>query len=168
MNSFTLSQVLLVSSVLLFALTYDDAVPIPNKQISGKTISISQIIPKGRLAVQVMKRTYIPNNTDSKYGSNITKSDGQWKSYDYVPSKWYRRTIGRTILTTIRTLRKRNRRGRRRHKRGAKINNDPVFISEFPTNRRFYIMTNKLSLYIRVHLDGTIDGTRDSTDPRSK
>ena len=66
-------------------------------------------------------------------------------------------------------FKKMKRRSRRkRQKRGAKVNTDATYISEFPTNKRIYKYCNKLGFCLRLNADGKVDGTRRKDDPHSK
>ena len=120
----------------------------------------------GRLAVQVIRSAeeFIAKSPERELSiiEETTSTNGERAQREFVPfSDWYKKTF-------LARLKKNKRRTRRRHKRGAKINHDASYISEFPTNRRLYKLANKLGYYLRIHADGTVDGTANRNDPKSK
>lgn len=131
----------------------------------------------GRLSIQVLRPVakFTKKNNPEKEIRDIEQRTAPQKLSitragvntfkDYVPNKLF---ASRYYPTNYRKP-KRSRRGRRRHKRGAQINHDLAFISEYPTNRRVYKIVNKLGYCLRIHIDGTIDGTSNhSSDEKCK
>ena len=68
--------------------------------------------------------------------------------------------------TNFKKMKRRSR--RKRQKRGAKVNKDATYISEYSTNARIYKYCNKLGFCLRLNADGTVDGTRNRDDLFSK
>ena len=164
MKSFTLPQVLLLS-IIYTLIWVNNGAPVKTKENTdnGKRLAI-QVVRTARAFVlsdpkkqieDVMKKTKI--SSDNQRPKDFVKS-----------SNW------ETALTwlNLKNLKKRNRfrTRRRRHKRGAKINHDDnkILISQHPTNRRLYKLVNRLGYFIRIHLNGSIDGTFNKDDVRSK
>ena len=125
---------------------------------------------KGKLSIQILRTVKKFTDDNNNPEKNIREIEeriaprkltitraGSNTLNDYVPGKLY----ATSYYPRNFVKKKRSRRGRRRHKRGAKINTDLAFISAYPTNRRVYKIVNKLGYCLRIHMDGTIDGTLD-------
>lgn len=84
-------------------------------------------------------------------------SSGAERPHDFVrrPSIDFRVTVRKNKRTRI----------KKRKKREARINHNAALLSATPTNRRLYKLANKLGVYIRIHMNGTIDGTTNRNDP---
>ncbi|XP_047127889.1 fibroblast growth factor 1 [Hydra vulgaris] len=98
-----------------------------------------------KLIVQVLPPATFENKTHQK----------NEKQFDLPQHDWDPR-----YLINIRRHKKKMRRPNKR----AKINHDLTPISEFPTNKRFYKLANKLSFFLRIKETGEIDGTLNPND----
>ena len=165
----------LVTLTLLQLIWRNDAVPLGrsnNKKRKG-TIYISKYVSAMKDAqrfVQISPERLLQTASKTRTRSASKEQKGKNKNkHRETPSRdapqWYRRTY----ITATRSATRSNRSRRlRRRKRHTRINHEMLYISRTPTNERLFKAANQYNYYLRIHDDGTVDGTLLENDPRSK
>jgi len=159
---------------LLQLIWRNDAVPLGrsnNKKRKG-TIYISKYVSAMKDAqrfVQISPERLLQTASKTRTRSASKEQKGKNKNkHRETPSRdapqWYRRTY----ITATRSATRSNRSRRlRRRKRHTRINHEMLYISRTPTNERLFKAANQYNYYLRIHDDGTVDGTLLENDPRT-
>jgi len=161
--------IVISSFILILTQTTDSTHALPRHRDIRSTSTGSR---KGRLSITVVREFLDKNSNPEEEIEAVertslsvrTTSLGTGSSSVGEPSHSREPTwFSRNGSNNFKKMKRRSR--RKRQKRGAKVNTDAAYISEFKTNQRVYKYCNKLGFCLRLNADGKVDGTRNKEDP---